>query len=41
MEIAGIVAIVCLVGSMGLLLIGGLLLMPIDKHLHPDHSIHP
>lgn len=40
MEIAGMIAIVCLVGSMALLALGGAVLIPIDNHLHGDHSTH-
>ncbi len=40
MEIAGIIAIVCLVGSLALLALGGALLIPIDNHLHPNNSHH-
>lgn len=40
MEIAGIIAIICLVGSLALLALGGALLIPIDNHLHPNNSHH-
>ena len=40
MEIAGIIAIVCLVGSLALLALGGAVLIPIDNHLHPNNSHH-
>lgn len=40
MEIAGIIAIICLGGSMALLALGGALLIPVDNHLHPGNSHH-
>lgn len=40
MEISGIIVVICLGGSLALILAGGLLLIPIEQQLHSGNSKH-
>lgn len=40
MEISGIIAVICLGGSLTLFALCGMLLIPLEKRLHADPSEH-